>query len=93
MGTDTADCGDGGIARYSHDRGLIPRLGFFVGHEAQLPFDFNEVIAAIAARVAMIVGPQLDRDGTPADVHAAVEQARKVYTLYGAADKLGLDEP
>ncbi len=41
----------------------------------------------------MIEQPQLDRDAFPADVRAAVEQARKVYALYGAQDKLALDEP
>jgi hypothetical protein len=35
----------------------------------------------------------MDRDATPADVRAAVEQARKAYALQGAADKLRLDEP
>jgi hypothetical protein len=37
--------------------------------------------------------PQLDRDATPGDVHTAVEQARKVYSLFGAPDKLALYEP
>jgi hypothetical protein len=27
------------------------------------------------------------------DVHAAVEKARGIYALYGAAEKLGLQEP
>ena len=52
-----------------------------------------ELIAAIAPRPVMVVSPKLDRDATPADVHNAVEQARRVYSLYDAADKLELDEP
>jgi hypothetical protein len=35
----------------------------------------------------------MDRDATAADVHAAVENARKAYALHRATDKLGLDEP
>ena len=35
----------------------------------------------------------LDRDANPADVHSAIDEARKVYALYGAADKLELSEP
>jgi len=93
MRTDTAARGTGGIARYSHEKALIPRLGFFVGHEAQIPYDFDELAAAIAPRPVLVVQPQLDRDATPADVHAAVEQARKVYALYGASGKLALEEP
>ncbi len=50
MRTDAAERGDGGIARYSSERGLMPRLGFFVGHEAQIPYDFHEVLGAIAPR-------------------------------------------
>ncbi len=93
MRTDTADKGTGGIARLSLERGIMPRLGFFVGQESKIPYDYNELIAAIAPRPVLVVSPQLDRDGTPADVHAAVEQAKKVYALYDAADKLALKEP
>jgi len=93
MRTDTASKGTGGIARYSEIHPMMPRLGFFIGHEQQLPYDFNELIATIAPRPALIVEPQLDRDGTPADVHTAVEQARRVYTLENAGDNLGLYEP
>ncbi len=93
MRTDTASTGTGGIARYSAERGLMPRLGFFIGHEQQLPYDYNELIATIAPRPTLIVEPQLDRDATVADVHTAVEQARKIYALQNARDKLGLYEP
>ena len=41
----------------------------------------------------MVEQPQLDRDAHPADVRSAVEEARKVYALYGAGEKLALDEP
>ena len=93
MRTDTADRGTGGIARYSHVHGLVPRLGFFIGEESRIPYDYQDLIAAIAPRPVYILAPQLDRDAAPADVRAAVESARKVYSLYNAADKLLLDEP
>src|SRR5271157_1839975 len=93
MRTDTAARGTGGVARYSYLDGLIPRLGFFVGHESQIPYDFHELLALIAPRPVMVMQPQLDRDATADDVHAAVEQARKVYALFGTADKLELYEP
>jgi pimeloyl-ACP methyl ester carboxylesterase len=93
MRTDTADKGAGGIARYSHKRGLIPRLGFFVGHEAQIPYDFDGLIGLIAPRPVMVLEPQLDRDGNPAEVRAAMYSARKAYELYGAGPKLALSEP
>ena len=93
MRTDTANRGTGGIARYSEERALIPRLGFFVGNESRLPYDFPELIAAIAPRPVLVVEPAMDRAGSPAEVHGAVLDARKVYALYNAADKLALDEP
>ena len=93
MRTDTADRGTGGVARYSHERGLIPRLGFFVGHEAQIPYDFQDVLSAIAPRPTLVVQSQLDRDATLADVRTAVEQAKKVYALYGSTGRLALYDP
>jgi pimeloyl-ACP methyl ester carboxylesterase len=93
MRTDTAERGTGGVARYSHERDLIPRLGFFVGKESQIPYDFHELLAVIAPRPALVVQPQLDRDATPADVRTAVQQAKQVYQLYNASASLELREP
>jgi dienelactone hydrolase len=93
MRTDTAERGTEGLARLSRERPLLPRVGFFIGHEAQVPYDYNELLAAIAPRPVLVVQPQMDRDTTSADVHAAVDQARKVYSLYGATDQLALQEP
>jgi dienelactone hydrolase len=93
MRTDAAERGTGGVARYSYERPLIPRLGFFVGHEAQIPYDFDELIATVAPRPVLVVQPQFDRDANVADVRNAVESARRVFGLYGAASKLALDEP
>jgi pimeloyl-ACP methyl ester carboxylesterase len=93
MRTDTNAKGTGGVARYSHERDLIPRLGFFAGHEDRIPYDFDELLAMVAPRPALVIQPQLDRDATPADVRSAVDQARKVYTLYGVPGKLALREP
>jgi len=93
MRTDTADRGTGGIARYSVTLPLLPRLGFFIGNESKLPYDYNELMATVAPRPVYVVEPQLDRDATPADVHTAVDQARKIFGLYNAPDKIVLDEP
>jgi hypothetical protein len=81
------------VARYSHEHAFLPKLGFFVGQEARLPYDFPELIAAIAPRPVLVVQPQLDRDAHPEDVRDAVAAARKVYALEGAAEQLSLEEP
>jgi dienelactone hydrolase len=68
----TADRGVEGIRHYSHLHGLMPRLGFFVGHEARLPFDFDEPLALASSRPVLLVAPTLDRYARVADVRAAV---------------------
>ncbi|MEY2877694.1 MAG: hypothetical protein RLZZ15_74 [Verrucomicrobiota bacterium] len=83
----------GGLARLSVERPLAPRLGLFIGREAQLPYDYDDLLAAIAPRPVLVVQPTMDRDATPADVRAAVMQARKAYAQHNVADKLTLDEP
>ena len=83
----------GGIARWSNERGLIPQLGAFVGQESRIPYDYNDLIATVAPRPVYVFDPIYDRDSTPADVKAAVEDARKAYTTSGATDKLVLDQP
>lgn len=93
MRTDTADKGTGGLARYSIERPLLPKLGWFVGKEATLPYDDDDLLALVAPRPVLVVSPKYDRDANPADVHAAVDHARKIYGLYNAADALGLQEP
>jgi pimeloyl-ACP methyl ester carboxylesterase len=93
MRTDTAEKGDGGIARFAIERQLIPRLGFFIGHESQIPYDYADLLGLIAPRPILVVQPQLDRDATPADVRNAVDSAGKIYATQNAADKLVLKEP
>jgi pimeloyl-ACP methyl ester carboxylesterase len=69
---DTADRGVEGIRHYSHLHGLMPRLGFFVGQEARLPFDFDEALALAAPRPVLLIAPTLDRYARIADVRAEV---------------------
>jgi len=69
---DTADRGVEGIRHYSHLHGLMPRLGFFVGEESRLPFDFDEALALAAPRPVLLVAPALDRYARTADVRAEV---------------------
>ncbi len=84
----TPDRGYEGIRAFSHLHGLLPRLGFFANHPTRLPVDFNDILAAIAPRPAMIVAPQYDRDAPVEDVRAYVEYARKAYGLSNAAESL-----
>jgi len=90
---DTPDKGTEGIRQYSHLHGLLPRLGFFIGQESRLPFDYDEVLAAIAPRPVLLFAPTLDRYAQVADVLLEVEQARKIYNLLGRENALQLETP
>lgn len=89
----TPDKGTEGIRHYSHLHGLLPRLGFFVGHEDRVPFDFDEVLALIAPKPVLIVAPKMDRYARVADVSREVENSRKVYSLLGHPEALQFETP
>jgi dienelactone hydrolase len=71
---DTADRGVEGIRHYSHLHGLMPRLGFFVGNESRLPFDFDEPLALAASRPVLLIAPTHDRYARVADVRTEVQR-------------------
>ena len=82
-----------GLKRYSHLRPTLPRLGFFVGQEKRVPYDYHEVLALIAPRPALILAPLLDQDWFPEDVYACYERAIDVYRLLGHVDALEIRRP
>ena len=93
MRLNTADKGTEGIRAFSHLHGLSPRLGFFVGNEPHLPFDFDEVLASIAPRPVLVIAPAMDKDANLEDVKSCVGQVRKIYDLYGASGNIDLFVP
>lgn len=90
---DSSVSGTEGIRHYSHLHGLLPRLGFFVGHEDRVPFDFVEVLALVAPKPALVVAPTLDRYARLADVEREVEAAKKIYALLGHPEALKFETP
>jgi len=90
---DAADKNSGGLERWSQWTMLLPRLGLFLGQEARVPYDVSHLLACLAPRPALVLSPQLDREAPLEDVTRAVERARQVYTLYGAADRLAQVAP
>jgi pimeloyl-ACP methyl ester carboxylesterase len=91
--TDTADRRTGGIRVYSHLFGWMPRLGPFIGSEDRIPVDFNEILAAVAPRPALVMVPKLDRHATLEDVLGAVKSAQGAYQLLGSKDSLEVRTP
>jgi dienelactone hydrolase len=60
-----------GVKQYSHLHGLAPRFGFYLGRESRLPVDYDDILAAIAPRPALVVAPALDRYAPVQDVRRA----------------------
>jgi dienelactone hydrolase len=93
MRTNTLDRGTEGIMAYSHLHGLLPRLGFFVGKESHIPYDFDGILACIAPRPVLVIAPSEDKDAHRTDIEKCVNQAGKVYDLYGKNENLHLHTP
>jgi pimeloyl-ACP methyl ester carboxylesterase len=90
----TEDKGIEGVEHYSHLHGLAPRLGFFIGGEqARLLVDYDEILAALAPRPALILASTLDRYHPIDDVRLAVSGAKRAYDLLGAPNALELHTP
>lgn len=82
-----------GIYEYSHLHGLLPKLGFFVKNEARIPYDFHEILAAIAPRPLLIVAPTWDQYASLPDVQNCVKEAGNIYDLYRAGKNIELFSP
>ena len=83
----------GNLAGWSH-QGYMPRITERYGADpARMPFDFPEVLAAIAPRALRVVAPRHDNNFDHQGVVDCVEAARQVYDLLGAGDKLSTDYP
>lgn len=72
----TADRGVEGVRHFSHIHGLMPRLGFFDGNEARLPFDFDAALRLTAPRKVLLIAPTLDRYARADDVATAVSAVK-----------------
>jgi len=82
-----------GVKTFSHLHGLIPRLGFFIGNEDRIPFDYQEILGSIAPRPILLIAPTLDQAASLEGIKSTVTEARKIYKLLGVPDKLSLNSP
>lgn len=96
-----SNCGFDSFARYkkgdlkgwSHD-GYMPRLQtVYELKPEKVPFDFTEVVAALAPRAFLASAPLKDDNFDAESVKDCVKAAKPVYELLGAADKLAANYP
>jgi hypothetical protein len=83
---------DGHIQGWTSPR-YMPRLLDYQNRLEEVPFDFHEVIAALAPRPCYIIAPLRDSNFKWSSVDRIVRAARQVYRLYGAEERLQVDHP
>jgi dienelactone hydrolase len=78
----------GNIAGWSH-QGYMPRLRTRYGLDLkQVPFDFPELIGALAPRAFFTSSPLRDANFEVEGVRACIAAARPVYALHNAGDRV-----
>jgi dienelactone hydrolase len=70
----------------------MPRIPSYGGYR-NLPFDFHEVVAALAPRPFLAIAPVADSNFEVKGVREVMESAAEVYRLLGAPEKLVLSTP
>jgi endonuclease/exonuclease/phosphatase family metal-dependent hydrolase/dienelactone hydrolase len=93
-----ADYYDGNPAVWEPGKGwtqlrYMPRLADYTGRLNEIPFDFDELLAAIAPRNVLVVAPLQDSNFRAASVDRMTTEARKVFKLYGHPDRLEVIHP
>jgi hypothetical protein len=71
----------------------MPRLADYRGRLEAIPFDFHELIGALAPRDVLIVAPLKDSNFQAASVDRIIAAARPVFALYGHPERLRVEHP
>lgn len=83
----------GDLAGWAGHR-YMPRIASVYGNDpAKMPFDFTEILAALAPRPVFVNAPLHDDNFEVSGVYDCLEAAKPVYALYGAADKVVAEHP
>ena len=77
--TDTNDRPTHGLRRLYDLHALLPRLGLFRANTAAVPYDYDELLRAVAPRNTLLYTPLQDRDATAADVARCIAAARPAW--------------
>lgn len=82
------DLGDG----WCQDR-YMPKMANYKGRLTEIPFDFHELIGALAPRYVLIVAPKDDHNFQAESVDRVAAAARPVFKLYGHPERLQVEHP
>jgi dienelactone hydrolase len=83
---------------WQHGRGwcqnrYVPKLAEYRGRLDQIPYDFHELIGALAPRPFFVNAPVEDANFKASSVDRVMSAASQVYRLYHAEDKLHVEHP
>lgn len=87
-----SDYMDGNIAGWTSER-YMPRLAAYQGRQGEIPFDFHELLGALAPRPVFINAPLHDANFKWRSVDEIVRAAEPVYRLYGRPEALRVEHP
>lgn len=83
----------GDLTGWTH-KGYMPRIAVVYGKDPKkMPFDFSEVLAAIAPRAVFISAPLRDSNFDVNGVRECLEAAKPVFGLLNASEKLTAIHP
>jgi dienelactone hydrolase len=71
----------------------MPKLAAYRGRLAEIPFDFHELVGALAPRHVLIVAPKDDHNFQAESVDRIAAAAAQVYKLYGHPGRLRIEHP
>jgi len=71
----------------------MPKLAGYRGRLKEIPFDFHEMIGALAPRHVLIIAPIKDHNFRAESVDRIVAAAKSIFALYGHPDRLRVEHP
>ena len=83
---------------WQHEKGwaqtrYMPKLASYRGRLKDIPFDFHEMIGALAPRHVLIIAPIKDNNFRAESVDRIVAAAKPIFALYGHPDRLRVEHP
>jgi dienelactone hydrolase len=83
---------NGNIKGWTQER-YMPRLADYASKLEEIPFDFYELIGALAPRPVFVNAPKQDSNFKWQSVDRIADAARPIYQLYGKPENLRIEHP
>lgn len=83
---------NGNLTGWTQTR-YLPRLKDYLGRSADVPFDFPELLGALAPRAVFVSAPFADTNFRWQSVARIAQAVEPVYALHGARDRLRVVHP